>query len=249
MEGRPLDDRELIASAQNGDTQAFEQLVRIHQGIALRVAHLGDGPGFRTRIQPTPHFQTFPNPERQRNADNVLRRAGWIHDWFDADVIEVDFEPQLGYPRMIFVQADSGFTEMSVMTFTPGEADTLPAEEILAQLREQRKIWGDEGTSDYTITVEIGCFCPEEFRGPFEVTVVDGNVDAITMNGEVAESVDEAFLTVEGLFSTIEDYAYSDEITVTYSPEGYPQTIDIDPSRNTIDEELRIDVLDLITSP
>ncbi len=40
MEGRPLDERELIANAQNGDTQAFEQLVRIHQGIALRVAYL-----------------------------------------------------------------------------------------------------------------------------------------------------------------------------------------------------------------
>ena len=40
MEGRPLDERELIASAQNGDTRAFEQLVRIHQGIALRVAYL-----------------------------------------------------------------------------------------------------------------------------------------------------------------------------------------------------------------
>ena len=40
MEGRPLDERELIASAQHGDTRAFEQLVRIHQGIALRVAYL-----------------------------------------------------------------------------------------------------------------------------------------------------------------------------------------------------------------
>jgi RNA polymerase sigma-70 factor (ECF subfamily) len=40
VEGRPLDEPELIASAQNGDTRAFEQLVRIHQGIALRVAYL-----------------------------------------------------------------------------------------------------------------------------------------------------------------------------------------------------------------
>ncbi len=40
MEGRPLDERQLIASAQNGDTRAFEQLVRLHQGIALRVAYL-----------------------------------------------------------------------------------------------------------------------------------------------------------------------------------------------------------------
>jgi hypothetical protein len=150
---------------------------------------------------------------------------------------------------MIFVQDDSGFTEMSVMSFTPGEADTLSAEQVLAQLEEQREIWADEGTNDYTVIVEIGCFCPEEFRGPFEVTVVDGAVDSVTMNGEAVEPVEGAFLTVEGLFSTIEDYAYSDEITVTYAPEGYPQTIDIDPSRNIIDEELRIDVLDLITSP
>lgn len=40
VEGRPLDEQELIASAKNGDTRAFEQLVRTHQGIALRVAYL-----------------------------------------------------------------------------------------------------------------------------------------------------------------------------------------------------------------
>ncbi|HIE22045.1 MAG TPA: RNA polymerase sigma factor, partial [Acidimicrobiia bacterium] len=40
VEGRPLDEQELIARAQNGETRAFEQLVRSHQGIALRVAYL-----------------------------------------------------------------------------------------------------------------------------------------------------------------------------------------------------------------
>lgn len=40
MEGRPLDEHDLIASAKNGDPRAFEQLVRTHQGIALRVAYL-----------------------------------------------------------------------------------------------------------------------------------------------------------------------------------------------------------------
>lgn len=40
VEGRPLDEREVIARARNGDTRAFEQLVRTHQGIALRVAYL-----------------------------------------------------------------------------------------------------------------------------------------------------------------------------------------------------------------
>lgn len=40
VEGRPLDEQELIASAKNGDTRAFGQLVRTHQGMALRVAYL-----------------------------------------------------------------------------------------------------------------------------------------------------------------------------------------------------------------
>ena len=40
VEGRPLDEQELIARSRDGDTGAFEQLVRIHQGIALRVAYL-----------------------------------------------------------------------------------------------------------------------------------------------------------------------------------------------------------------
>lgn len=40
MEGRPLDEQELISRSRNGDTRAFEQLVRLHQGIAMRVAYL-----------------------------------------------------------------------------------------------------------------------------------------------------------------------------------------------------------------
>lgn len=40
MEGRPLEDRDLIARAKNGDKTAFGELVRVHQGMALRVAYL-----------------------------------------------------------------------------------------------------------------------------------------------------------------------------------------------------------------
>ncbi len=40
MEGRPLDEQELIVRSQNGDTRAFEDLVRIHQQLALRAAYL-----------------------------------------------------------------------------------------------------------------------------------------------------------------------------------------------------------------
>lgn len=40
VEGRPLDEQELIAGSRNGDTHAFEQLVLLYQKMALRVAYL-----------------------------------------------------------------------------------------------------------------------------------------------------------------------------------------------------------------
>ncbi len=36
--GRPLDESELVVRAQRGDEQAYEELVRMHQGIAFRTA-------------------------------------------------------------------------------------------------------------------------------------------------------------------------------------------------------------------
>ncbi|MGH8945168.1 MAG: RNA polymerase sigma factor, partial [Acidimicrobiia bacterium] len=40
VEGRPLEEKELIADAKNGDVSAYGQLVGLHQGVALRVAFL-----------------------------------------------------------------------------------------------------------------------------------------------------------------------------------------------------------------
>lgn len=40
MEGRPLEENDLIERSRNGDPLAFEKLVRAHQGMAIRVAYL-----------------------------------------------------------------------------------------------------------------------------------------------------------------------------------------------------------------
>ena len=40
MEGRPLDETDLIARAQRGDATAYEELVHAYQGIAFRTAYL-----------------------------------------------------------------------------------------------------------------------------------------------------------------------------------------------------------------
>jgi RNA polymerase sigma-70 factor, ECF subfamily len=41
--GRPLDETEVVARAARGDTEAYEELVRMHQGIAYRTAYLVTG--------------------------------------------------------------------------------------------------------------------------------------------------------------------------------------------------------------
>jgi len=38
--GRPVDDAELVTRVQQGDAAAYEELVRMHQGIAFRTAYL-----------------------------------------------------------------------------------------------------------------------------------------------------------------------------------------------------------------
>ena len=38
--GRPVEDAELVTRAQQGDVAAYEELVRMHQGIAFRTAYL-----------------------------------------------------------------------------------------------------------------------------------------------------------------------------------------------------------------
>ncbi|HVR79970.1 MAG TPA: RNA polymerase sigma factor [Acidimicrobiia bacterium] len=40
VEGRPLEEKELIADAKSGDASAYGRLVRLHQAVALRVAYI-----------------------------------------------------------------------------------------------------------------------------------------------------------------------------------------------------------------
>jgi RNA polymerase sigma-70 factor (ECF subfamily) len=43
VEGRPLAEQELVRRAQRGELRAFEELVRMHQGIAFRTAYVLTG--------------------------------------------------------------------------------------------------------------------------------------------------------------------------------------------------------------
>jgi RNA polymerase sigma factor (sigma-70 family) len=51
VEGRPLEERELVRRARRGDERAFAELVRMHQEIAYRVAYLISGEEAEDAVQ------------------------------------------------------------------------------------------------------------------------------------------------------------------------------------------------------
>lgn len=167
----------------------------------------------------------------------------------DADQIQVDYDPSLGYPKSVFVQGKGMVFELSVQELAGGRADLSGVENILDELDTNHSLWATHAIGTYTLTIEVGCFCPPEFRGPFTVRVEDGEIIEATFQDKPIEiEVHRLILTVDGLFEFVEGNAYADQIQVTYHPElGYPEVIDVDPVRQAIDEEIRVTVLELTT--
>lgn len=114
------------------------------------------------------------------------------------------------------------------------------------ELDAARERWAAAGYDAYQMTLHRSCFCPEDYRGPFEVTVQDGAVVEATFNGAPMDT--ERVLTVDDLFALIED-AYSRDaemVSVDYDPEtGVPTRIQIDYSSQMVDEEVGYTVSDL----
>ncbi len=119
------------------------------------------------------------------------------------------------------------------------------------ELEAAEERWMKAGISDYNLVVGYACFCPPEVRGPFEVTVENGEVVEIRFDGAAIEPQPgitpvEVF-TVEGLFAEIRSSLDADEITVSYDERGNPTLIDIDRIANAIDDELTITAV--LTTP
>lgn len=131
-------------------------------------------------------------------------------------------------------------------TTPEGAPDTTAAPDGPSELSQARARWEASGVQSYSMTVQIGCFCPEEFRGPFEVTVDNGVLtEALYDGAPVRDGVAIEFFTVDGLFDAVADLADSDRLNVTFDPEtGIPTIIDADPQLTIADEEVSVTVSD-----
>jgi hypothetical protein len=71
--------------------------------------------------------------------------------------------------------------DVSVQELESGRADLSGPEAILEELGASRGHWTDQGIDDYTLTVQVDCICPPEFRAPFTVRVEGGEIVEATL--------------------------------------------------------------------
>jgi len=123
---------------------------------------------------------------------------------------------------------------------TSGEADPGGA----ARLEEARRRWAARQPEAYVVTYTRHCFCPPQYRGPFAVTVRDGEPAEVAYEGEgepMDEALAEAALTVDDFFDVVAD-AYARRaaaVHAEYDPAtGQPTTLQLDYHEQVADEEL-----------
>lgn len=130
-----------------------------------------------------------------------------------------------------------------------------PLDEADAAYAAARALWESADLVDYDYSFSRGCFCPQEYVGPHDVSVRDGIVTAATYDGIDLKKLptlnlttyDEIIQTVDGVFDEIDralDEAHS--LTAAYHPElGYPTDVYIDWEEMMADEEVNYTISDL----
>lgn len=115
------------------------------------------------------------------------------------------------------------------------------------ELERNRDLWQQEGPAQYSYVVTFDCFCPEESRGQFAVSVgVDGT--SLRRLDSADPSTPPTDPSIDGLFEYIESHLDSDWLEVQYSDAtGHPISISVDPTRDVFDDELAVRVSDFVS--
>ena len=141
-------------------------------------------------------------------------------------------------------QVDDG-AETPPQAFPP--VRTAEPAERSPEVDAARARWDAAGMDSYTLTLRRSCFCPApDDTGPFEVTVRDGAVALVTLDGVRVDA--ERGETVEGLFAQIEGAYDQGAVVVDVAFDerwGYPTRIQIDESYQIADEEVGYAVSDV----
>ncbi|MBX3147675.1 MAG: hypothetical protein KF785_12995 [Gemmatimonadales bacterium] len=124
---------------------------------------------------------------------------------------------------------------LGACAFEPGS----PASRLADAMRR----WDEAGLRSYELTVNRVCFCPQA-NIPVRVRVEDGLVVSRTVVATGAPIQDDLapwYPDVPGLFVEIQRaYAQADDVRVRFDGEtGVPISLEVDYSRQAIDDEVR----------
>jgi hypothetical protein len=175
-----------------------------------------------------------------------------LEQWFtDSDTliadgllaVDVRMDPNYGYPRWFRVEArdidDGNFAGDFTITVTldligaidpvPVDPEVDPPTDELATLDEARSRWADASITDYEFVVTVHCECPDEERGPFRITVSNGEPVAAHRTTDGSDAAEHA-ATIDDVFDAIAlSIGAEIEVAVTYDAQfGYPVDVVID---------------------
>lgn len=134
---------------------------------------------------------------------------------------------------------------VAAASWAPGCATTAVEEQgppELAALADARQRWAEAGYDAYAMVLHRQCFCPPEYRGPYEVEVRGGEVvavrDVATGDPVPAENA-RLFPSVEEIFDRIEAAIRRSvaRLDVEYAERGWPIRVWIDEDERIADEE------------
>lgn len=126
------------------------------------------------------------------------------------------------------------------------------------ELTDNEKLWKDQELDNYDFTLERQCFCPEDWRGPVNIEVRNGNAVSVTYqsDGSVVtegkfddvDTIDKLFILLNNAYAGKGDFEQkADSVDVTYDEQmGYPVTLYIDVSQQMADEEQGYTVTNLV---
>lgn len=164
--------------------------------------------------------------------------------------VRAEYDAELGYPGFYVwnepeLPVDGGFT-VEITRFETDPAGRVEA--ARAELERHRRQWERSGVVSYDYTFQRLCFCPEEYVGPYEVQVHDGEVVSATFGGTDLLDLDpidigaydELILTIDALFDEIErSIGAVADVTVEYdTDDGHPTSVQIDVETNMADDEI-----------
>jgi len=191
-----------------------------------------------------------------------------LEEWFtdtqdliDEGILRVDVrvDPVMGYPRWVAVRANftnddsvAPFTVVVTMDLVQplavDDSPSVPDADDLAALEQAKGLWQAGGITDYRYTLTVHCNCPEEYAGPFEVTVRDTWIASATWKGEPLGPGQGTAYTIQEVFAIIERaIEEGTDVDITYDPaQGHPVTVIIDVEAVAVDGGLAFSIGNLI---